>query len=98
MSVSAVDASTAKMICDPGRFGALDQSLQALQAVAIQPFSRAEIHGDAMLDHAITLEDPVESGQWTPAIHHEVFRDDLEPVHPRPALGNILILPHWPAD
>src|SRR5260370_26418462 len=98
MGGSGVDASPAKMIGDPGRCGALDPSLQALQVIAIQPFGRSKIHGDAMLDDAITLEDPVESGQWTPAIHHEIFRDDLEPVHHRLALENMLIMRNAQTD
>src|SRR5215467_6803079 len=36
-----------------------------------------------MLDHSIALENSVQSRERTPAIDHEVFRYDFEPVHAR---------------
>ncbi len=51
-----------------------------------------------MLDHAVSLENPVERGQRTPAIHHEVFRDDLEPVHDRLPLENMLVMRNAQTD
>ena len=92
MRVSAVDAAPAKMIGDPGCLGALDQRFQPLQVIAIEPLRRAEIHRDAMLDHPVSLENPIQGSQWTPAINHEVLRDDFEPIHYRLPLENVLVV------
>src|ERR1700681_2103554 len=98
MGVSAIDAPPAKMIGKPRGFGALDQRLQALQVIAVQTLGRAEIHGDAMLDHTVTLENPVQRSEWASAINHEVLRDDLEPVHHRRPLENMLVMRNAKAD
>src|SRR5215467_14156489 len=34
-----------------------------------------------MLDHFISFQDLVQHMQWTAPIHHEVFRDNLEPIY-----------------
>src|SRR5215470_9422035 len=34
-----------------------------------------------MLDHFISFQDLIQHIQWTAPIHHEVFRDNLEPIY-----------------
>src|SRR5580704_9940932 len=86
------------MIGKPRRLGALDERFQPLQMIAIQPLRRAEIQGDAMLDHPVAIENPVQGSEWTPAVHHEVLRNDLEPIHHRLPLEYMLVVRNAQAD
>jgi hypothetical protein len=45
-----------------------------------------------MLHNAILLENLVEHLQGAPAIHHEIFRDDFEPVYNRFFLEDMLVV------
>src|ERR1700688_2870487 len=83
VGVAAVNAAPAKMIGEPRGFGALDQFFQAAEMLAIRFFRGAEIHGDAVLDNFILLEDLIENLQGPAAIDHEIFGDDLKPVNDR---------------
>src|SRR5260370_37593935 len=60
--------------------------------VAIQRLCRTEIHRHAMLHHAIALQDLIQDRERTPAVHHVVLRDDLEPVHHWLALKQVLVV------
>jgi hypothetical protein len=68
------------MIGKPGGMGALDEIPEALEVLAVEPVRGAEVHGDAVLDDAVLLEDFVEDFEGTPGIDHEVLGDDLEPI------------------
>ena len=86
------------MVGKPGRVGALDQALELAQVLAVEAVGRAEIHGHAVLDDAVLLEDLVEHLERTAAVDHEVFRDDLEPVDGRFAREDVLVMRHAQAD
>jgi hypothetical protein len=68
------------MIGKEGRFGALDQILQALEMLAVQPIGGAEIHRHAVLHDFVLLENLVEHLERATGVAHVVFGDDLEPV------------------
>src|SRR5258708_23559013 len=59
---------------------------------AVQGFRGAKVHGNAVLHHAILIEDLVKHAQWAPAIDHEIFRDDFEPIDDRLLLENMPIV------
>jgi hypothetical protein len=69
-----------------------DQGLQPAQVLAIERLGRAEIHRYAVLHDAVLLQDSVQRGQRTAAIHHEVLRDDLEPAHHRFVLQDVPVV------
>ena len=73
VGVGAVDGAPAEMIAEPRSAGAADQSLEPLQVFRIGFGHRAEVHGDAVLDDAIALENLIEHGQGTAAIDHEIL-------------------------
>ena len=98
MRVGSVHASPAEMIAEPGGLGAVNQCLQAAKMLGIGRGDGAEVHGDAMLDDSILFEDSIERGQWTAGIDHEVFRDDLEPVHDRLAGEDVLVVRNAETD
>ena len=66
--------------------------------LAVQLFGRAEIHRNAMLHHAVLLENLVENLQRPPAVDHEIFGDDLEPVDDRLLRENVVVMRHAQAD
>ena len=70
----------------------LHQGLQSPEMVAIELLRRSEIHGDAVLHHAVPFEDPVEHRQRPAAVDHEIFRNDLEPVDHRLVLEDMLVM------
>src|SRR5260370_42502349 len=45
-----------------------------------------------MLHHAIALQDLIQDRERTPAVHHIVLRDDLEPVHHRLPFQDVLVV------
>ncbi len=98
VGVAAIDAAPAEMIGKPGRVGPFNKALDLPQMIAIQRIGRAQVHGDAMLDNAVLLQDLVEHVERTPAIDHEVFRDDLEPVGGRFARQDVLVMRHAQTD
>ena len=92
VSVAAVDAAPAKMVGEPGRLGALDQILQAAQVLAVGTFGGAKIHRDAVLDHAVLLENVIQDVQRAAAVDHEIFGNDFKPVHDRLASENVVVM------
>ena len=59
---------------------------------SIRGLRRTEVHGDAMLHHAILLQNPVENVQRAAAIDHKVFRDDFKPVDDRLAAEDVVVV------
>ncbi len=98
--VASIDAAPAKMVGKPRRLGALHEPLELLQMLAVQPVGRSEIHRYAVLDDAVLLQDLVEHFERTPAIDHEILRDDLEPVDDRLLSENVPVMrdPQTDAD
>src|SRR5439155_20152153 len=92
MGIAAINAAPAEMDSKPGRVGAADQLLEAAEMLTVERFSRAEIHGDAVLHHAIAFQDLVQDLKRTAAFHHEVFRNDFKPVYDRPLLENMVVM------
>jgi len=80
------------MIRNPGGFGALNQPFQFLEVLAIELLCRAEIHGDAMLDDPILLQDLVQHSQWPAAVAHEILGDDLKPIYYWLTLKNVSVV------
>ena len=66
--------------------------------LAIRPVGVAEVHRDAVLHDAVLLEDLVEHMERAARIDHVVFRDDLEPIHDRLLLQDVLVVRHAQAD
>ena len=96
--VAAVDAAPAEMIGKPRRLGALHQRLQPPQMLAIELLGRAEIHRDAMLHDAVLLENLIEHLQRAPAVDHEIFGDDFEPVDDRLLRKDVVVVRNAQAD
>src|ERR1700747_3650138 len=65
---------------------------------AVQRLRRAEIHGDAVLDHAVPLQNFVEGLERPPAVYHEVFRNDLEPANHGLLFKDVLVMRNAQAD
>src|SRR5579883_244036 len=51
-----------------------------------------------MLHHAIALEELVEESERTASIDHEIFRDDLEPVHHRLLVQDVVVMRNAKTD
>ena len=98
MGVAAIDAAPAKMIGEPRRLGALYQGLELFEMLAVRAVRGAEIHRDAVLDHAVLLEDFVEDLQRASAVAHEILRDDLEPIDDRFLFQNVPVMGHAKPD
>ena len=77
---------------------ALHQRFQPPQVFAVQRLRRAEVHRDAVLHHAVLLENPVEHVQRTSAIDHEIFRDDFKPVADRLLFQDVVVVRNAQAD
>lgn len=80
VGVTAVDTAPAEMVGEPGGLGAACEGLEALEVFAVCGLDGAKVHGDAVLDDAITFEDLVEDFERSSAVDHVVFGDDFEPV------------------
>jgi hypothetical protein len=55
----------------------------------------AEVHGYAVLDHPILLQDAIEHVERTAAVDHVVFGDDLKPVNHRLLRQDVVVV--WDA-
>src|SRR6476619_3722215 len=86
------------MVSEPRRVGAPNELFQAAQVLAVQRFSRAKIHGDAVLDHAIALEDLVQDLKLPAALKHVIFRDDFKPLDNRLLVKNMVVMSNAPPD
>ena len=80
VGVGAVYGAPAEVIGEEGGFGAFDEGFEAEEVLAVGGCDGAEIHGDAVLNDAVLLEDGVEDFEGSAAVHHVVFGDDFEPV------------------
>src|SRR5580704_9409413 len=65
---------------------------------AIERLGGAKIHGHAMLNDAILLENSIQNCKRPAAIDHVVFRDDLEPIDHRLAFQDVLVMRNPQAD
>ena len=70
MSIAAVDAAPAKMIGQPWSLSSLGQFLDSLQVVTIQWLRTPEVHGNAMLNDSVLVEDLIEDLEGAAAIDH----------------------------
>jgi hypothetical protein len=70
----------------------------SFQMFAVRLSRRTEIHRDAMLHHPVLFENLVEDLQRPPAVAHEIFGDDLEPVHRRLFGKDVVVMRHAQAD
>jgi hypothetical protein len=61
------------MVGKPGRLGAFDQFLEALEVLTIERLGRTEVHGDTTLDDPVLFEDLIEHFQRTSAFDHVVL-------------------------
>ena len=59
---------------------------------AIGALGGAEVHGDAVLHHFVLFQNLIEDAQRAPAINHEIFGYDFEPIHYGLARKNVLIM------
>ena len=98
VGVAAIDRAPAEMIAEPARAGAADEGFEAAEMLAVEGVGRSEIHGDAMLDHAVLFEDLVEDFERPAPVDHVVLRDDLEPVDDRLAAEDVLVMGYAQTD
>ena len=49
--------------------------------LAVGALSRAEVHGNAVLNDLILFQDFVENAQRPPAVDHEIFGYNFKPIH-----------------
>jgi hypothetical protein len=61
---------------------------------AVDLVRRAEIHRDAVLHHAVLLEDLVEHVERPTALDHKILRDDLKPRARRFLREDVLVVRH----
>ena len=94
MGVPAINTSPAQMIGQPRGIGPFHQALEFFQMLPIQRFGRTEIHGNTVLHDLVLLEDLIENMKRPPAIHHEILRDDLEPIHHGLPLEYVTVMRH----
>src|SRR5277367_803874 len=94
MAVRAVYTAPAKVVCEPGGLGPLDQSLELFQVLPIRWFWGPKIHGNPMLYDPVTIKNLIEDMQRAPAINHVILGDDLEPTHNRFLSENMPIVRH----
>src|SRR5262249_36818158 len=98
VTISSINAAPAQMIGEPWRFSASHQRFQFLEMFAIQRLSRAKVHGNAMLDYLVLIQDLIEYVQRTSAVDHVVFRDDFEPTDDRLFLKDVIVVRNAKAD
>jgi len=65
---------------------------------AVNPVRRTEVHGNTVLNDAILLQDLIEYAQRTAAVDHEIFRNNLEPVHDRFSGEDMIVVRGTQAD
>src|SRR6202041_1739913 len=92
MRVAPIHAAPAEMIGKPRSLGSLDQRFQAAQMLAVGALSRAEVHGNAVLNDLILFQDFVENAQRPPTIDHEIFGYNFEPIHNGSTGQNMLVM------
>jgi hypothetical protein len=51
--------------------------------LTVERLGRPEVHGNAMLDHPILVQNLIQDFQRPAAVDHVVFRDNLEPIDHR---------------
>src|ERR1700684_864073 len=66
--------------------------------LAIRAFGRAEVHRDAVLYHFVLFQYLIEDAQRAPAINHEIFGYDFEPIHNRLARQNVVVVRRTQTD
>jgi hypothetical protein len=59
---------------------------------AVRLLGRSKIHGDAVLDDFVLLENLIQDVQRPSAVDHEIFRNDLKPVDNRLARENMVVV------
>src|ERR1700751_2333925 len=64
--------------------------------LAIRLFRRTEVHRDAVLHDFVLVENLIQDAQRTPAVNHEIFGYDFEPIHYGLARENMVIM--WGAQ
>jgi hypothetical protein len=68
------------MVGQPWSIRSLRQFLDPLQMVAVERLCTSEVHGDAMLNDTVLIENLVKDFERTAAVDHVVLRDDFEPI------------------
>src|SRR5882724_11299042 len=59
---------------------------------AVNPVRRTEVHGNAVLNDAVLIQDLIEDAQRTAAVDHEIFRNNLEPVDDRLTREDVIVV------
>src|SRR5262245_10352953 len=78
--VAMAVAAPAQVIRYPGRLDARDQLAELAEILAVERVGRADRERDPVQDHGGVHADALEHGERAATAHHEVLRDDLEPV------------------
>src|SRR5581483_3115760 len=90
--VTSVHAAPAEMVGEPGSISAADKLFQAAKMISVERFSRAKVHGNAVLYYAIALQNLVQYLKLAATFYHVIFRDDFKPVDDRLVLKNMLVM------
>jgi hypothetical protein len=75
-----------------------NEPFELLQVFAIQPVGGPEIHRHPMLDDTVLLENLVEHFERPATVDHEIFGNDLKPVHDRFLFQDVSVMRHTQAD
>src|SRR5580704_5924214 len=60
--------------------------------LAIGTFGRTEVHRDAVLHDFVLFQNLVEDAQRAPAVNHEIFGYDFEPIHDGLTGKNVVVM------
>src|SRR5262249_15453043 len=80
VQVHPMHARPAEMVRNPLGLDALCERLEAREIVHVEGSGGRNRQGHAMHNYGIARPNLLKYGDWTAAGHHEVLRDDLEPV------------------
>jgi hypothetical protein len=98
VSISPVNATPAEVIGKPRGVGALNERLETFEMFTVWLFGRAEVHGNAVLDDAVLLENLVENFERPTSIAHEILGNDLKPIDDRLLFEDVAVMGYTQAD
>src|ERR1700754_358128 len=84
------------MIGKPRGVGALNEAFELFEVISVELVCRPKVDGDSVLDDPVLLQNGIKHLKRTATVDHEVFRDDLEPIHHRLLFENVAIV--WDAQ
>jgi hypothetical protein len=98
VSISPIDAAPTEVVGKPRSVCALNEPLETFEMFTVGLFSRAEIHGNAMLNNAVLFENLVEDFQRPTSVAHEILGNDLKPIDDRLLFKDVAVVGYAQAD